>query len=134
MLSLADEISWEHLVMLASSAMRHSYFSEAALGNTRLGDLFALANAVATTVGGATAIVDSRQSVIAYSTVEGQPIDETRRKSILGLRVPSRPATDVEYRAVHGASGVVGFSSSTPTTRGWPCRSAPVANCSARSG
>ena len=111
-LSLADEISWEHLVTLASSAMRHSYFSEAALGNTRLGDLFALANAVATTVGGATAIVDSRQSVIAYSTVEGQPIDETRRKSILGLRVPSRPATDVEYRAVHGASGVVGFSAS----------------------
>jgi sugar diacid utilization regulator len=111
-LSLADEISWEQFVMLASSAMRHSYSSQAALGNPRLGDLFALANAVATTVGGATAIVDSRQNVIAYSTVEGQPVDETRRKSILGLRVPSSPATDVEYRAVHGASGVIGLSAS----------------------
>lgn len=111
-LALADEISWEQLVTLASSAMRHSYSAEPALGNTRLGDLFALANAVANTVGGATAIVDSRQSIIAYSTIEGQPIDETRRKSILGLRVPSRPATDSEYRAVHGASGVVAMSSS----------------------
>ena len=114
--------------------MRHSYSAEPALANTRLGDLFALANAVASTVGGATAIVDSRQSIIAYSTVEGQPIDETRRNSILGLRVPSRPATDDEYRAVHGASGVVGFSSSNATIRAWPSRSAPAANCSARSG
>jgi sugar diacid utilization regulator len=105
--ALADEIPWEQLVALASSAMRHSYSTEPALANTRLGDLFALANAVATTVRGATAIVDARQSIIAYSTVEGQPIDDTRRNSILGLRVPSRPATDTEYRAVHGATGVV---------------------------
>lgn len=111
-LALADEISWEQLVTLASSAMRHSYSPEPALANTRLGDLFTLANAVASTVGGATAIVDSRQCLIAYSTIDGQPVDETRRKSILGLRVPSRPATDREYRAVHGASGVVAMSSS----------------------
>jgi hypothetical protein len=109
---LADEIPWEQVVSLATSAMRHSYSAEPALANTRLGDLFALANAVATTVGGATAIVDARQCVIAYSTVEGQPIDQTRRESILGLRVPSRPATDSEYRAVHGATGVVEMSSS----------------------
>jgi sugar diacid utilization regulator len=105
--ALADEIPWEQLVTLASSAMRHSYSTEPALANTRLGDLFALANAVAATVCGATAIVDARQSIIAYSTVEGQPIDDTRRNSILGLRVPSRPATDTEYQAVHGATGVV---------------------------
>jgi sugar diacid utilization regulator len=111
-LALADEIAWEQIVTLASAAMRHSYTAEPALGNMRLGDLFALANAVASSVGGATAIVDSRQSIIAYSTVEGQPIDETRRKSILGLRVPSRPATDSEYREVHGAAGVVALSSS----------------------
>jgi sugar diacid utilization regulator len=109
---LADEIAWEQLVSLTNSAMRHSYSTEPALANTRLGDLFALANAVATTVGGATAIVDARKCIIAYSTVEGQPIDETRRSSILGLRVPSRPATDSEYRAVHNASGVVEMSSS----------------------
>lgn len=111
-LALADEISWEQLVTLASAAMRHTYSAEPALGNTRLGDLFALANAVASTVGGATAIVDSRQRIIAYSTIQGQPIDETRRKSILGLQVPWRSATDDEYRAVHGASGVVEMSSS----------------------
>lgn len=108
---LADEVPWQQLVTLASSAMRHSDSTEPALGNTRLGDLFALANAVAGAVGGATAIVDSRQCVIAYSTIEGQPIDETRRNSILGLRVPSKPATDAEYRAVHDAPGVVHLSS-----------------------
>ena len=107
---------------------------EAALGNTRLGDLFALANAVATTVGGATAIVDSRQSVIAYSAVEGQPIDETRRGASWDfVFLPDHiPTSSTELSMAPQASS--GFPPATLTTRGWPCRSAPVANCSARSG
>lgn len=110
--ALADEISWERFFTLASSAMHQDYSAEQTLGNTRLGDLFALANAVASAVGGATAIVDPRQCIIAYSAIEGQPIDETRRKSILGLRVPPSPDTELEYRAVHRAFGVLEIPSS----------------------
>ena len=109
--ALADEISWEQFFTLALSAMHQDYSAEQTLGNTRLGDLFALANAVASAVGEATAIVDPRQCIIAYST-QGQPIDETRRKSILGLRVPSNPVTELDYRTVHRASGVIEMPSS----------------------
>lgn len=104
---VADEIPWEHFFALASSAMHHYYSPEQTLGNARLGDLFAVANAVAGAVGEATAIIDTRQSIIAYSAIDDQPIDETRRTTILGLRVPSNPATDRKYRIVHGAEDVV---------------------------
>jgi DNA-binding PucR family transcriptional regulator len=54
-----------------------------------LGDLFALANAVAAMVGGAVTIEDRQSRVLAYSTAEGHVIDEPRRETILGRRVPA---------------------------------------------
>lgn len=50
-------------------------------------DLFALANAIAAAVGGATTIEDRELRVVAYSNLD-QPIDEVRRDSILGRGVP----------------------------------------------
>src|SRR3954454_117453 len=53
-----------------------------------LGDLFALANAVAAMVGGATTIEDPANRVLAYSNL-GHPIDVPRQQTILGRAVPS---------------------------------------------
>jgi DNA-binding PucR family transcriptional regulator len=52
-----------------------------------VGDLFALANAVAAHVGGAVTIEDPRFQVLAYSSLD-QPIDEPRRQTILGRQAP----------------------------------------------
>ena len=51
------------------------------------GDLFALANAVALMVGGATTIEDRQSNVLAYSSAD-DPIDTPRRETILGRKVP----------------------------------------------
>lgn len=59
-----------------------------ALGDVPLGDLFALANAIAGFVGGAVTIEDHRSTVLAYSST-GDPIDEARRDTILGRQVPT---------------------------------------------
>jgi hypothetical protein len=52
-----------------------------------LGDLFALANAVAAMVGGATTIEDPQNHVLAYSSL-GHRIDPPREATILGRQVP----------------------------------------------
>lgn len=52
-----------------------------------LGDLFALANAVAAMVGGATTIEDPASRVLAYSNLDF-PIDPPRQQAILGRAVP----------------------------------------------
>jgi hypothetical protein len=63
--------------------------AEQPLSSVVTDDLFALANAVAAMVGGAIAIEDLHQQVLAYSSVPGQPIDEVRQSGILGRRVPA---------------------------------------------
>jgi hypothetical protein len=52
-----------------------------------LGDLFGLADALASAVGGAVTIEDERSTVLAYSTGP-HPTDDARRAAILGRRVP----------------------------------------------
>ena len=53
-------------------------------------DLSALADATATSVGGAVSVMDPQGYVVAYSSVPGQPIDDVRRDGILGKQVPAR--------------------------------------------
>jgi hypothetical protein len=69
------------------------------------GDLFGLANAVATLTGGAVAIFDTEKTVVAYSTLEEQPIDETRRQGILGREVPEE-ALDYYNQAFRSVESV----------------------------
>ena len=64
-----------------------------------LGDLFGLADALASAVGGAVSIEDERSTVLAYSTGP-HPTDEPRRAAILGRRVPE------EWRALLDERGV----------------------------
>ena len=56
-------------------------------GDSGPSDLFALVNAIAAAVGGATTIEDRELRVLAYSNLD-QPIDDVRRDSILGRGVP----------------------------------------------
>ena len=46
-----------------------------------------------------------------------QPIDETRRSSILRLQVPPSVETDKDYRRVHAATGVLQVATADPLLR-----------------
>ncbi|MFD1547264.1 PucR family transcriptional regulator [Nonomuraea guangzhouensis] len=97
----ADEaVAWHHLDAMISSALASPVRFAQAGGAPAIGDLFALANAIAGMVGGATVIEDPHRRILAYSTLPGQAIDEGRRQGILGLHVPDGPEYDEQYRTL----------------------------------
>jgi len=81
-------LSWGQLYTLLLTAGRTSPAVASEVTEAPLGDLFALANAVAAAVGGATTIEDPSNRVLAYSNL-GHPIDPARQETILGRQVPS---------------------------------------------
>lgn len=89
LLAVTPEVTWAQLHTLLRTAMVQAGQAPEGPSGIRapLGDLFALANAVAAMVGGPTTIEDPQSRVLAYSSDE-QPIDEGRRQTILGRRVP----------------------------------------------
>ena len=107
LLLVDDGVLWHHLHVLLSSALRRSGRpADESLSTLAAGDLFALANAVAAMVGGAVAIEDPQQRVLAYSTVAGQPIDGPREAGILGRRVPAEYRLAELYEDVRRFQGV----------------------------
>jgi DNA-binding PucR family transcriptional regulator len=117
LLSVPEEMTWTQLHAFLVNASRFPAESSAAgIAGVPLGDLFALANAVAAVLGGAVTIEDPNRRVLAYSTLGDQPIDAGRRDSILGRQVPDSPGMRDLYRRVHGAQGVL--TADTPTLRG----------------
>lgn len=107
---VADQVDWLQLERLVSTAIAGSGASRPlALSSLAVGDLFSLANAIATATGGATAIEDLARRVLAYSTVAGQIIDDERREGILGRQVPDHPPNDEQYHRLYTAPGVVRF-------------------------
>ncbi|MFF3907363.1 PucR family transcriptional regulator [Streptomyces sp. NPDC001848] len=105
LLSVDEDAAWHQVHLLLASAIAAR--PAAGGGGDARGELFALADAVAAAVGGATAIEDPRQRILAYSTVPGQATDEDRRQGILGLQVPGSPANTEQYRTVFAAPGPV---------------------------
>lgn len=103
----ADDIPWDQLNEFFRAAIVPQSKSGHTLLGIRPGDLFELANAVASLAGGAVAISDAEQTVLAYSTLPEQPIDDTRRASILHLHVPHTERNDQAYRRVHAAHEVI---------------------------
>jgi sugar diacid utilization regulator len=77
------------------------------MASVPVGDLFALANAIAAIVGGAVTIEDPRARVLAYSNIEDQLIDEPRQRSILGRQVPDTPGVRALYRRLWSSDGVI---------------------------
>jgi len=106
-LLVEGELSWRQLDTLLESAL--AAVAEAGGVPTALGagDLFALANAIAAMVGGATTIENLQEEVLAYSTLPDQPIDEDRRRGILGRQVPYLPENAAQYAAVFRSRGAV---------------------------
>jgi hypothetical protein len=103
----SDSVPWNQLTEIIDAAIiPHGEFSRTIV-NICPGDLFELANAVASLSGGAVAIADPEQILLAYSTLPEHPIDDTRRKSILRLHVPRTEQNDRDYRRVHASRGVV---------------------------
>lgn len=88
LLDTTDGMDWGHLHTLMRTATATIGDSLDASGVAApVGDLFALANAVAAMVGGPTTIEDRNSTVLAYSRHD-EPIDEGRRQTILGRRIP----------------------------------------------
>src|SRR4051812_8972558 len=80
--------SWGQLYSLLLTAASAPPAVPSQVSAAPLGDLFALANAIAAAVGGATTIEDATNRVLAYSNL-GHPIDPARQETILGRQVPS---------------------------------------------
>lgn len=113
----SDSVPWNQLAEIMDAAVVPHRQSGRTLVDIRPGDLFDLANTVAAQAGGAIAIADPDQSILAYSTLPDQPIDETRRNSILRLHVPHSVQTDKDYRRVHAASDAVDVATEDPLLR-----------------
>jgi sugar diacid utilization regulator len=109
LLAIADQMSWSHFNALVTSGLR-SWVDPSetpGMASVPMGDLFALANAIAAIVGGAVTIEDPRARVLAYSNLEGQVIDEPRQRSILGRQVPDTPGVRALYRRLWRSEGVI---------------------------
>jgi PucR C-terminal helix-turn-helix domain/GGDEF-like domain len=81
------ETAWDQLYALIRRVMATSADLPSGEDTAPVGDVFALANAIAAMVGGAVVINDPQLQVIAYSSLD-DPIDDTRQRSILGRRPP----------------------------------------------
>ncbi|KIS28634.1 hypothetical protein TV39_04390 [Arthrobacter sp. SPG23] len=113
----SDPVPWNQLAEIMDAAVVPHRQSGRTLVDIRPGDLFDLANTVAAQAGGAIAIADPDQTILAYSTLPDQPIDETRRSSILRLHVPHSVQTDKDYRRVHAASDALDVATEDPRLR-----------------
>jgi sugar diacid utilization regulator len=108
LISVPEEMTWTQLYALLSlTRFSAAAGTSAGIAGVPLGDLFALANAIAGVVGGAVTIEDPGRRVLAYSTLGDQPIDMARRGSILGRQVPDSPGMRTLYREVLAAEGVL---------------------------
>jgi sugar diacid utilization regulator len=112
LMAVSPSVTWDQLYALVRTAAAAAEAPPAEGNETPVGDLFALANAVAAIVGGAVTIEDLRSNVLAYSNLD-QPIDEPRRQSILGRRVPDPWTTLLRekgiFRELWVTPGVVRF-------------------------
>lgn len=114
-LSVPEEMTWTQLHALLNLSRFSTATGPAGIAGVPLGDLFALANAIAGIVGGAVTIEDPARRVLAYSTLGDQPIDAARRGSILGRQVPDSPGMRKLYRQVLSTPGVM--TADGPTLR-----------------
>lgn len=87
-LAVGEETSWAHLVWLLRGAIDRSASADAAFADPAVhDDLFVLADAIASLVGGPVTIEDARSRVLAYSARQ-DVTDEARVSTIIGRRVP----------------------------------------------
>lgn len=107
--AFGDEIGWRDLAALLDAALG-SYVDASPLKTSTAGEeLFTIADAIASTIGGSVAVEDLARRVLAYSSMPGQRIDEVRSHGILDRRVPQLPTDAEKYGAVLSTKGIVRF-------------------------
>lgn len=110
-LTVPPEMPWGQAYSLVRTSMVSAGAGERAdAAGVPVGDLFALADAVAAAVGGAVTIEDPQWRVLAFSNL-GHPVDEVRRQTILGRAAPAEWQRRLEEegtgRALRTGRGVV---------------------------
>jgi PucR C-terminal helix-turn-helix domain len=91
LLTVEPDARWDQVQMLLRSGLATSVIQPVPVPN-ETGDLFALAQTIATLTGGSVSIEDVGSRVLAYSAVAGE-VDDLRLRSILGRRGPERYLT-----------------------------------------
>jgi PucR C-terminal helix-turn-helix domain/GGDEF-like domain/Purine catabolism regulatory protein-like family len=112
LLTVPREMAWGQLYSLLRTAMSAGLGREVDAQDVPVGDLFALADAVAAAVGAPVTIEDAKMRVLSYSNLD-QPIDEARRQTILGRMPPVEWQRRLEEAGVmarlRSGDGVVRF-------------------------
>lgn len=98
---LDQDADWVEIIALCRSATAEGV-AETALG-IPVGDIFAVADTLATLSGGAVSIVDTVGRVLGYSTLPGQEIDELRRRTTLTLQEDVSPDKDSDFAVVYSS-------------------------------
>jgi hypothetical protein len=100
LVALAEQASWAHLVWLLRGVVDRTSGPDArTLDLPAHDDLFVLADAAATLVGGPVTIEDARHRVLAYSARQ-DVTDATRVSTIIGRRVPEPVLASYRSRGV----------------------------------
>ncbi|WP_133739458.1 PucR family transcriptional regulator [Actinorugispora endophytica] len=86
LLAVRPELRWEQLQSLCRGVVDDARLGGSSDIGEVSGDLFSLAQTIATLTGGLVSIEDSASRVLAYSG--GEEADELRRRSVLGRRGP----------------------------------------------
>lgn len=111
-LAVPAEMPWGQVYSLLRTAMVSAGAGDSGTSGVAVGDLFALADAVAAAVGGPVTIEDPQWRVLAFSNL-GHEIDEARRQVILGRAVPPFWRQRLEEaevaKALRAGEGVVRF-------------------------
>ncbi|MFC7625576.1 PucR family transcriptional regulator [Microlunatus sp. GCM10028923] len=100
LLCTPSEMAWRHLDALLTATRQAVPGSRDELSSVGLGDLFALANAIASAVGGAVIIEGPAGQMLGYSSLPHQEIDTVRRMGILGRQAPTYQTTRQSYQRV----------------------------------
>ncbi|SEP43256.1 PucR family transcriptional regulator [Amycolatopsis saalfeldensis] len=110
LLTVGAEARWEQVEALARGVVDAARAGGEAQSGEVLGDLFALAQTVATLTGGLVSIEDTASRVLAYSRSSDE-VDELRRLSILGREGPERYLAMLRewgvYQRLRAGEGIV---------------------------
>lgn len=98
---LDQDVDWAEVIALCRSATAEAV-AETAVG-IPVGDIFAVADTLATLSGGAVSIVDTVGRVLGYSTLPGQEIDELRRRTTLTLQEDVSPDKDSDFAVAYSS-------------------------------
>lgn len=109
LVAVRPEARWEQVEALARAVVDAARADGEADTGELLGDLFGLAQTVATVTGGLVSIEDTAARVLAYSA--GDEVDELRRLSILGRQGPEKYLAMLRewgiYQRLRAGEGVV---------------------------